>query len=889
MPATLSSLQQFQTDMALTHDWVQGGDTDSVTLGGVSTPTIRNAIRQFLAGGGVSGYQTKALMDADLAHAANSIAFVAGDSLALNNGWYIKSGASGTGSWVKSDDVILNTVTDGAYLLFYDQSILTNNGYISYITGGITDSDTDIGYKYSNQITVTEAMKGATLNIHATATLGAAFAVFYDAEGKFISGLAGNENTSGSIAVPNNASKMRLGAKTASGNSFRATISAKSALTAVAQKLSNYEDGLANETYLKWDTSILTNDGYISATSGTFIEAVNYKYSNAIAVPRALIGATVSVQASATMASVFVAFYSLNYTYIGGLDASESTSGSIAVPDNAWFMRFCAKTVGNNEFHAEVKLQSCLDAAQKNTNNYDAYHWTNNHLTNYGYVQETNGLIIDVTGSSTEFSYSDAISTRGVKGASIVISAGSTLGAAFVAFYDAAGKFISALSGAESKTGSIMVPLDAATMRFSGRTNYSFDAKVYVYNSVRALDYYLDSLNHVRVFDKSILVNPGYITSTGETTGEYASFHYSNLFDVDFMSIKVFSNLTNSGCLVAFYDEDNAFISGRGGSGLTDYISVDVPKRAKKCRFSAQLGSAALFYAITEGRLSSINRLIDESISKNSASSADAGGTASCIGVMQDIVLTTGRTVVLFGDSITAGVGSTGYFSYTYTDGDNVTHQVRGNGPNNPQAGEDYQVGELIYEYPNHTRQWYEPLDGNGWGQQIKAYLEKKFDCSVRNFGCSGINSTTLQGFALAKAQSISADIAIIAIGTNNRMGELEDVYGSLVSLYSSFIENGIKPIAVTPIPATVASENSAEYTLHVEDINFAVKKATSIYKVPCIDMFSKLLEYCRYTGTNLDSLFADGLHPNDAGYTVIARLMLEELGLPMPVDGATW
>lgn len=47
------------------------------------------------------GFETKALMDADLAHDAGTVAQVMNDATASNNGYYRKDGASGAGSWVK--------------------------------------------------------------------------------------------------------------------------------------------------------------------------------------------------------------------------------------------------------------------------------------------------------------------------------------------------------------------------------------------------------------------------------------------------------------------------------------------------------------------------------------------------------------------------------------------------------------------------------------------------------------------------------------------------------------------------------------------------------------------------------------------------------------------
>jgi hypothetical protein len=73
--------------------------------------TIRRYFKQFevgldagLSNGGLI-YDTKANMDADLAHDANSSAWVIADSTVANNGIYRKDGASGSGSWTRIADL----------------------------------------------------------------------------------------------------------------------------------------------------------------------------------------------------------------------------------------------------------------------------------------------------------------------------------------------------------------------------------------------------------------------------------------------------------------------------------------------------------------------------------------------------------------------------------------------------------------------------------------------------------------------------------------------------------------------------------------------------------------------------------------------------------------
>ncbi|WP_086733781.1 hypothetical protein [Erythrobacter colymbi] len=47
----------------------------------------------------------KAALDADLAHAADSVALVFNDATAINNGWYRKVGASGVGNWTQFEEL----------------------------------------------------------------------------------------------------------------------------------------------------------------------------------------------------------------------------------------------------------------------------------------------------------------------------------------------------------------------------------------------------------------------------------------------------------------------------------------------------------------------------------------------------------------------------------------------------------------------------------------------------------------------------------------------------------------------------------------------------------------------------------------------------------------
>ncbi|NVN91285.1 MAG: right-handed parallel beta-helix repeat-containing protein [Desulfuromonadales bacterium] len=71
-------------------------DTNSANLGASLASLLQSQTA------GTLGYQTVAAMNADLAHPANTIALVTNDPTSTNNTYWIKLGASGTGSWQKS-------------------------------------------------------------------------------------------------------------------------------------------------------------------------------------------------------------------------------------------------------------------------------------------------------------------------------------------------------------------------------------------------------------------------------------------------------------------------------------------------------------------------------------------------------------------------------------------------------------------------------------------------------------------------------------------------------------------------------------------------------------------------------------------------------------------
>lgn len=220
--------------------------------------------------------------------------------------------------------------------------------------------------------------------------------------------------------------------------------------------------------------------------------------------------------------------------------------------------------------------------------------------------------------------------------------------------------------------------------------------------------------------------------------------------------------------------------------------------------------------------------------------------------------------IKLLGDSITHGVGGTGFL----------------------QNGEP-----IIEEFRRNP-------DGYCWAKQFREHCEKNYNCKVINNACTGTNlEFIIKNFdALV---SNDDDIIICTIGTNNRhvydTGEikptrekmLRDVYNMIGELYGKFKEARKDVIFVANIPAS--QENEKDGTdgdmkywriLHMNDINDIYMKASVDFGFPFISLYNEFLKYCEFRKIKISSLLCDGLHPNDEGYDVMFSLIMRELGL---------
>ncbi|MDA2309889.1 GDSL-type esterase/lipase family protein [Bacillus cereus group sp. MYBK35-2] len=149
----------------------------------------------------------------------------------------------------------------------------------------------------------------------------------------------------------------------------------------------------------------------------------------------------------------------------------------------------------------------------------------------------------------------------------------------------------------------------------------------------------------------------------------------------------------------------------------------------------------------------------------------------------------------------------------------------------------------------------------------------------VKNWGISGRQSRHLT-YDGSKWVETEDDFVLLQLGTNDRQ---RNPHGYTQEHQRRFINYarglGKKVIMMASIPATTASETSYPYAWHMEDINNKLVSLAHEMQVPFINNYHFMVDYLMYTGKDLNSLLADGLHPNDVGYELIFKNILKHLG----------
>ena len=212
--------------------------------------------------------------------------------------------------------------------------------------------------------------------------------------------------------------------------------------------------------------------------------------------------------------------------------------------------------------------------------------------------------------------------------------------------------------------------------------------------------------------------------------------------------------------------------------------------------------------------------------------------------------------------------------------GDSITHGVGGTGFG--QTGEP--IVDRFKRSPN----------GFCWAKLFAEHMSEKYGAEVINNGCTGTTIQYTNNFFDGLVDD-EDELIICTIGTNNRHQyfkdapkrteeEMKEIFRENVRiLVSKLRARGIPFIFMANIPASDANEQDGVDSwriIHMSDINDLYKEMSVELDFPLVSIYDAFTTYIKENDITLDSLLADGLHPNDEGYRVMFNIITEALGV---------
>ena len=199
--------------------------------------------------------------------------------------------------------------------------------------------------------------------------------------------------------------------------------------------------------------------------------------------------------------------------------------------------------------------------------------------------------------------------------------------------------------------------------------------------------------------------------------------------------------------------------------------------------------------------------------------------------------------IVLLGDSITQGVGSSDYS----TTGEALNTSV----------------------YPTQRN-----VGVKCWGSRIVSLLNDEYGCTAVNNGVSQFGMSDLQN-NLDVLLSNDTDYAIVMIGTNNRGTTKANCKTMFESLMNAIMAKGVQPFVFSPIPM-----NTGTSSLGMGNMQKIFENVCREKGIPFFPLFTNFNVYVSEHGLELSSCYADWGHPNDKGHEIIFNYVRKCLGI---------
>lgn len=364
--------------------------------------------------------------------------------------------------------------------------------------------------------------------------------------------------------------------------------------------------------------------------------------------------------------------------------------------------------------------------------------------------------------------------------------------------------------------------------------------------------------------------------------------------------------LPDAKAIIAFYDSSKTLIDEIIKGGEADipteavyvrvYVSVSYVSRLAYCmlEFSDTLTSYEAYEEYySDGLIPDVSDL------KTRVSALESKT------LIEGIVDGSIKKVKIIGDSITQGVGGTGFnpnnsSSTTYYD-DIAAEKDAGTWSWDFESGNTYfGDGEVVLVYTAGDKNtYYRKNSGNCYANKLVNYLQTKYGITVENFGTRGLSFHHLfklsgvceDGVKRIMAEQIiedDDDAIICMFGTNDRTDSFSTLKSEIQALVDYVVKTkGKKLVLMASVPARASGETSS--SLYMEDVASCICSVAKSNKVEFVSLHKDMTEYLRNTNKTINEVTADSLHPNDTGYDLMYRFALEDLGFGSPIPDATW
>lgn len=169
-------------------------------------------------------------------------------------------------------------------------------------------------------------------------------------------------------------------------------------------------------------------------------------------------------------------------------------------------------------------------------------------------------------------------------------------------------------------------------------------------------------------------------------------------------------------------------------------------------------------------------------------------------------------------------------------------------------------------------------------------YIKVTKSVEIVNNGCHGIYTNLIRASNWAATLVDSADLVFLELGMNDRSDsgtpDPEYMKNNFRYLINYIQTNGKDFIMMSENPVSVANDTNVANLYKTSDIDMAILQLAKEFNMNYISIYNAFLEYAEAHGVTIDSLLADGLHPNPTGHLIFYKTIMRKCGLPLLRDG---